>query len=512
MDYEYYWDDNEELTRRLISFNNLDELEKFKINGLNAQKLLEDQKLSLGIWDNSKTISTKIADKFGDIIIEYDNEIVKKIRIVPWKLTKHQKNPAEVYNFITKEVFEDINAFLYYILKSLKNNIKTIDSFSYQLLNEFPKSPDFLVSLLQYNYQILEKSLFHLHNNGPLHKEVQIKTDYNGSQLVLTSLINPTPYKFYTKKQHTHETILNKMMFQSAYFMMQASKMIETRLNGQHEYLKKRTENIFKKSSSLLNKYDLWSFFSNELLDDVEIRSKLLSQTNPFYQNIYKVFKITRDIIIYISLIAALYMEKGIDMALNEFYSIYELWSVARIWQTFQNKGYELENIKLDNLKIKSFNSISAKMSLNLIKGDSKVNIIWEMHLDPGEHSTYYGGLITGLNLGDKDTKIKPDICIIINNPDYKKVLIGDVKFSMKKGKSSLPKLDSLYKVLSYLEDLKGSPLFEGFDVEGLLIYPGIMNSSKTPFKENNNYINLNPLNMFSQNFEKSLNFDDLPL
>jgi hypothetical protein len=176
---------------------------------------------------------------------------------------------------------------------------------------------------------------------------------------------------------------------------------------------------------------------------------------------------------------------------------------VAKIWETFKAKGFEMENVEFNEVKISSYNLISAKMALNLKKDDSKAKIIWEMHLDPSEHSKYYGGLINGLHLNDKDTKIKPDVSVIIDSPEQKKVLIGDVKFTMKKGKSALPKLESLYKVLSYMEDLKDSYLFKGFKVEGLLIYPGIMDPAKTPHLENENYINLNPLNMFNQNFDK---------
>lgn len=507
MDYEYLWDDDKNLNQRLIRFNDLDELEKIKINGLNAQKLLEKRKISLGLEDDYKTISIKLSDKFGDLIIEKDSEIIQKFRIVPWKLTKHEKSPQKVYNFITEVIFQDINSFLHYILKSIKNNIKAVDSFSYQFLNEFPKSNDFLVGLLKYTTHLLEESLINLYNSGPLHKETILKTDYSGSKLILSSLTNPSPYPYFIKKQHTHDTILNNMVFQSAYFLMRASKIIENRLDKKDNSSEKSTKAIFKKTNSLLNEYDLWAFFSEEVLDESVIKLKLISQTNPFYQDIYKVFKIAREIIIYISLIAALRMEKGVDMALEEFYYIYELWSVAKIWEAFHVQGFELEKVEFDDIHIGSYNSLSAKMSLNLLKNDSKVKIIWEMHLDPKDHSTYYGGLIKGMNIGIRDTKIKPDVTVFIDSPSNKKVLIGDVKFSIKKGKSSLPKLESLYKVLSYLEDLKRSNLFKDYPVEGILIYPGMINPTKTPYVENENYINIAPLNMFNQDFKRILEY-----
>lgn len=502
MEYKYYWDCNKEINHCLYKFDDLEDIKNVKINGLNAQELLDQQKLSLGFWDDSQTMYIPVYDKFGDLVIEHNDEIIKKIRIVPWKLSKRQKTPKEVYKYIKDNIFKDINSFLSYVIKNMKD-LKSIDSFSYQLLNDFPKSTDFLVYLLEYNCNLLEKSLSGIYNNGPLHKEIEINTDCSGSQLVLTSLINPSPYKLYTKKRHTHETILNKMVFQSAYFMMQASKMIEGRLDKKNKVLG-RTDRIFQKSSSLLNEYDLWSFFSTETLVDGEIRSKLVSQNNPFYKDAYKIFKIVRDIIVYITLIAALRIEKGVEMPLTEFYTVYEIWTIAKIWESFRNKGFELESVEIGSIKLEgSLNLISAKMALNLIKGESKAKIIWEMHLKPENHSTYYGGLIRRLNIVDNHAKIKPDVTVIIECNNIKKALIGDVKFTMKKGKSPLPKLESLYKVVGYMEDLKRSPIFEEFGVEGLLIYPGIMNSTKTPYTENGNCINITPLNMFNQDFEK---------
>jgi len=498
MESEYYWDDDKELNRRLFSFNNLDDLERIKINGLNAKKLLDEQKLSLGIWDNSKTIFMEVYDKFGDLVVEYDDQVIRKIKVVPWKLTKHRRTPKEVYSYITETIFEDISSFLSYVIKNMKKDIKSIDSFSYQLLNDFPKSADFLVYLLEYNCNLLEKSLFNIYNSGPLHKEIKINRDYSGSQLVLTSLINPSPYKFYKKKSHTHETILNQMMFQSAYFMMHASKMVEERLDPKNKLLKERTNNIFQKSNSLLNKYDLWSFYSTETLVDGEIMSKLISQNNPFYKDAYKIFRVVRDIMVYIALIAALRIEKGVEMPLTEFYTIYEIWTIAKVLDLFLNKGFILKDVEIG-----SFNTISAKMALNLIKNKMNAKVIWEMRLDPNIHSTYYGGLIKELNLNDIDTKIKPDITVIFECVNLKKALIGDVKFTMKKGKSALPKLESLYNVVSYMEDLKRSYIFKDYGVEGILIYPGNMDSAKTPYTENDNCINITPLNMFNQDFEK---------
>jgi hypothetical protein len=492
-DYQYYWDDNYQLNRKLISFDSYDDLENIKINGINAQELLNKQKIDFRLIDGRNTLSTGLYDKFGEILIEKNNEIVRKIRISPWKLSKKKGTPQEVYEFISNDIFSDINSFLSYVIKKLRKDIKSIDSFSYHLLDEFPKSYDFLINLLEYASRLLEDSLVQLFHSGPLHKDLTMKKDYSGSQLVLSSLVNPSPYHAYIKKQHTHDTVLNQMMFQASYYLMNASKLIEPRVEKKNRYLKQVTRSITLKTQKQLNEYHLWSFYNLEILDDSDIRSKLLSQNNPYYLQIYKVFRIVKDVIVYMALIAALHLEKGIEMGLKEFFTIYEIWSIAKIWETYQKNGFELQRVEID-----SCNLISTKMVLILKKNNLNVKIFWEIHLDPYTHSTYYGGLI------DSDKKdsnpIKPDVTIMIECMDYKKVFIGDVKFSMKK-ESPLPKLDSLYKVLSYLEDLKKSPLFKGAEVSGLLIYPGDMMATKTPLSENENNIYITPLNMFNDDF-----------
>lgn len=495
IDFEYFWDNDYHLNRELINFDEFKELEKYKINGLNAQELLSKQKIDFRILNGKMSILKGLKNKFGEIHIDHEDKTIRKIRIVPWKLTKGLKTPEEVYNFVSKDIFNDINSFLSYVIKKLQKDIKSIDSFSYHFLEEFPKSYDFLVNLLDYNYELLEDSLLKLYHSGPIHKEIIVNEDYTGSQLVLTSLIN-SPYPSYVKKQHTHDTLLNQMMFQASYYMMYASKLIESHLQEQDKQLKVLTKKIFQGSQKQLNEYNLWAFYNLEVLNDSEIRSKLISQNNPYYLGIYKVFKIVKEIIIYITLIAALRLDKGIEMALKEFYTIYEIWSIAKILETYQKDGFELKNVELD-----SFNLISAKMILNLQKENIRINIYWEIHLDPITHSTYYGGLIDPTT-DKKLPPIKPDIIIKMENNELKKVFIGDVKFILNK-KNPLPELESFYKVLSYMEDLKRSPLFKGAEVWGLFIYPGDVSPSITPVIENVNYINVIPLNMFSQDFKK---------
>lgn len=494
-DYEYYWDNDYQLNHELISFDSLEDLENIKINGINAQELLNKQKIDLRIINGKKTISKGLYDKFGEVYIEYNDEIVRKIRIAPWKLSKKRNSPKEVYEFVSDDIFRDITSFLSYVIKKLKKDIKSIDNFSYQLLEEFPKSYDFLVNLLDYNSRLLSDSLLKLYHGGPIHKEVAVNKGYTGSQLVLTSLTNSSPYLSYLKKHHSHDTLLNQMMFQSAYYMMQASKLIEEHLDRENRHLENVTQRIFQNCQTQLNKYNLWSFYNLEVLEDSEIRIKLLSQNNPHYISIYKVFRIVKDIIVYLTLIAAIHLEKGIEMALKEFYTIYEIWSVAMIFEQYEKEGFELESVTIG-----SFDSTSAKMVLSLRKNDLQIQVFWELHLDPVDHSTYYGGLINN-NIPKNDFKpIKPDITIIMESTNLKKVFIGDVKFTLKE-KSSLPKLDSLYKVLSYMEDLKKSPLFKNAEVSGLLVYPGDMLSTITPQKDNENYITITSLNMFSQDF-----------
>ncbi|MBP2046737.1 hypothetical protein [Methanobacterium aggregans] len=497
--YKYYWDNDVTLNHCLIKIDSLDDVEKIRINGLNAKELLDKGKIYLRISGNDKKLSKDLYDTFGDIIIEYDNEIIEKIRVAPWKLSNGKETPEDVYSYVSNKVFDDVNSFLSYVVKVMRRDLKSIDNFSYQFLDNFPISYEFLVNLLNHNVKLLENSLLQLYHNGPIHKEINIKQDYNGSNLVLSSLINTSPYNLYTKKYHTHETLLNQMMFQSAYYMKYASKLIEEKL-GTDKQLKERVNHIFRSSDSLMNKYDLWSFFTLEVLDDSQIKQKLLSQNNKFYVDIYNVFRVVKDIIIYINFIAALSLDKGVEMALNEFYTIYEIWSIAKICENFEKNGFVLEEVETG-----SFNLISAKMCLKLRKNDVVANVIWEIKLDARTHSTYYGGLISEISDSGLNTMIKPDITIMIESDNVKKAFIGDVKFTLKE--SYIPKLESLYKVLSYLEDLKGSPLFKGYDVEGLLVYPGNMSFVKTPPIENENYINITPVNMFEQNFDKIMEF-----
>ncbi|HHY00745.1 MAG TPA: hypothetical protein GX531_05155, partial [Methanothermobacter sp.] len=458
-EYEYYWDNNYQLNKELFRLDSVKELENIKINGINALELLNNQKIDIKIINDKKTISKGLYDKFGEIYLEYNDEIVRKIRIAPWKLSKKLNSPKEVYEFVSDEIFRDISSFLSYVIQKLKKDIKSIDNFSYQLLEEFPKSYDFLVNLLDYNNRLLSDSLLKLYHGGPIHKEIAVNTGYTGSKLILTSLTNSSPYPFYVKKHHSHDTLLNQMMFQVAYYMMQASKLIEKHLDRENKYLKNVTQRIFHNCQTQLNKYNLWAFYDLDVLDVSELRTKLLTQNNPHYIEIYKAFRIIKDIIIYLTLIAAIRLEKSIEMALKEFYTIYEIWAVAKVFDSFKKDGFEL-----DAINIGSFGVTSVKMVSCLKKKDLKIQLFWELHLDPLKHSTYYGGLVND-KLSKKDFKhIKPDITIIKESNHYKKVFIGDVKFILNE-KSPLPTLDSLYKVVSYMEDLKKSPLFKNAEV-----------------------------------------------
>jgi len=75
--------------------------------------------------------------------------------------------------------------------------------------------------------------------------------------------------------------------------------------------------------------------------------------------------------------------------------------------------------------------------------------IIWEVKLNATQHSTYYDEILR--NLDGPENIIKPDIIVLFKSQGKNKALIGDVKFLMTD--NGLPRLESVYKILSYVID-----------------------------------------------------------
>ena len=489
-DYEYYWDKDPILKNEVFRFN-LNEIQDVKINGLNAEKLFNNQELVLTGY-NQYTVKTNLIDKFGEIIVQKKDEICRKLRISPNKIANEADvAPEDAYNYINDNIFEDITYLINYILANIQiRDIKGIDSFSYEF-KDYPKNYKFLVRLLDYNSKLLANTIQKLYSTGPIHKEIESRKTYSGTKLVLSSLINPSPYTHYIKQYHTHDTILNQMLFQTTYFMMQASNILKDKVKN--EELNEKLNYLSKNSHKLLDEYHLWSFFSLDILEDNEIKSRLISQNNPFYIDIYKIFKLSRDIMMYMSIINPLFGESGLEMPIKEFYHIYEIWTVSKLLKFFVKNQFKINDYQYGEYGRK------AKMYFKLQNDELEtVEIFWEIKFK-AEDSTYYGGMIKNIeNIGLEP--VKPDLIVLINKKTHKKAFIGDIKFRLKK--NNLPLKDSIYDVLGYLEDLKRANLFKNYKVEGLLVYPGNFSSRKVPDFENDNHITIMSLNMFNQDFE----------
>ena len=117
------------------------------------------------------------------------------------------------------------------------------------------------------------------------------------------------------------------------------------------------------------------------------------------------------------------------------------------------------------------------------------------------------GSIISSLGNVEARIRIKPDIIIIHQKNGKKKILIGDIKYSVNEEIPALPKLDNLYKILGYLLDLGNKSFLKGDNIEGLLIYPGTIKHMRIPVETNENnifYLNMVSMNMTNTKFPLS--------
>jgi len=62
-------------------------------------------------------------------------------------------------------------------------------------MKDIPRSPDFLINLINYCKEALEGTLKNLFRTGPIHKELHSMKNHQGSHLFLGALGNLSPYK-----------------------------------------------------------------------------------------------------------------------------------------------------------------------------------------------------------------------------------------------------------------------------------------------------------------------------
>lgn len=483
--WSYHWD--RELSGEGIFYFSIDEaLNNIFVNGASLRDLVVRRVARLYLGP-PKFISLEFTDKFGDLVVKRCDEVTDKIRVVPWKISGGKGNPQKVYKYIKETVVKDINLLLGHIIPLLNENFRLTETFSHKLQN-FPPNPSFIINLLERSVSRFKIVLEELFQTGPIHREMRSRRDYHGSRLYTGSSLNLSPYRIYIKSWHDHETILNRMISQTAYYLMCAAELVGGMVDGERSEL---CQTLFRSAAGIMDRYHLWAFFTIDILEESKILERLISEGNRLYNEIYSIFRMIRDTVIYLNLIHPLQGD-GVEMPLQEFYSIYELWAISRIWDKFRQMGFHIKSVEkgLSHLP-------SSKISIRMERGNESATIIWEVKLNAIEHSTYYGDLLQAL--GGGGSVIKPDITVLYESEGHKMALVGDVKFSVTD--TGLPRLESIYKVLSYVEDLRKSPLFRGWDLEGLLVYPGMVSPVSVPSSQSGSHIHVFPLNTSNREF-----------
>jgi len=54
-------------------------------------------------------------------------EVIDKIGVVPWKLSGNGERPKEVYDYIERTVFKDVNLFLSYIVPAVRRSLRSFE-------------------------------------------------------------------------------------------------------------------------------------------------------------------------------------------------------------------------------------------------------------------------------------------------------------------------------------------------------------------------------------------------
>jgi hypothetical protein len=501
LDKEVYLFDNKDIR---ISLNELPrESQKLLINGRSIKNLINEK----DVFAEGNDVLIRLDDRFGEIRMKMDKE-EKVVKVVPRKLFPNNIDEKTAYEFVKKVILTKIGKLLSLVVK----NVRDIR----QLIN-LKIVPDDIISYREFVIILLEKLIFQIENllfklyKHPIHKEMQTSTSHFGTRLLMNPSTLISPYKIYFKQYHTFETILNKMVFQTLYYIIQESYLMKYTISKyslekeRKDELYDRLNRIIARSEMLLHKYHLWYFYTEESLDISVILSKLKAQRNPYYFDFYEIYKTLRLIIF--SKTIVLLGESKIDFPITKFSTVYELWSVVSLSDYLEALGYKIVTTILN----RRYKQRRTKLIFEFTKGKKqKAYLIWEIKLNPKEDSLYYSSLFDGIQitieeefLEEMKFEIKPDILLIFEDKSKKtrNIILGDVKFS-KQEKLELPKIKDLYKVVGYLVDVSNkSEITRKSKVSGILIYPGFVRYTKIPHmgfygdKKKIYYIHLVPLN-----------------
>jgi len=476
-----------------IPLENIEELQnEFTINGKKLKEFLEIKGKYITIQSNKLILTLK--NFFGEVSFYYKNDH-KKTKIVPLKIFPPDINPKKGYDFIRNKVFLDIGNFLSFIVKEIKD-FQTLESLKI-MIEDFINSPEYIIILLEKSVSSCKELLEKLFISGPIHKEILVQKTFFGTKISFSSKNIIDPYKFYYKQSHTLDTLLNQMLFQTLYFIVQECNCLKHTIKIESERRNeviRKIDEILMKANFLLEKYQLWCFFSDKPINFVELMNKINNQPNLYYKKIFDIYKEVVKVTFSRTILENIL--EGIEFPISKFESIYELWTVSLFYNTLRNI-YKVDG----KPKLESYEKRSTKLKIMFSrKGPKKVYLIWEIKFSPILDSLYFESLFEDREY-ETTFEIKPDLLIVLENKKTKKIFLGDVKFS-KDEKIELPTLRDLYKVLSYLSDLSNkSKILKNKNVEGILIYPGLIKYIRVPKIQRTKkgkkvyYINIMPLN-----------------
>ncbi|AJC72708.1 hypothetical protein X802_04585 [Thermococcus guaymasensis DSM 11113] len=469
-------------------------LDVVKINGKPLKEFAKSNRIKIA----NEAVTISLRDLFGTLIIEKPHE-TRSFLVIPHKLFPQECSPEIGSEFIRNRVLQDIGDFISFIVKEVRD-IQALYVFKI-VMKEYERSVYFLVVTLEHYLKLLEEQVTRLFLRGPIHKETLTMPSQFGSGVKHSNSSLVSPYLLFNKRSVTYDTMLNRMLFQSFYYVVIESEILKHVLTDKD--LLKRVNALQSRALKLIEGYHLWEFFCEAPQNLVLIQERLTTQQNPHYAEVFRVYRELVKIVFSKTILKNI--EEGIQYPLLNFATIYETWAVWRIIKGLIERGFKIsdEGIVLNDQE--KFNR-RTKAIFRLEQGDLIITVVWELKFKPETDSLYMGSLMKLIRYVNK-IPIKPDLVILVskkgdNTP--KKVLLGDVKFRIDKN-NRLPPLETLYKVLGYVVDLGNFDHFKGASIEGMLIYPGRIEMLKIPIIKPEKgkdvlYVNLLPLN--SESFE----------
>lgn len=472
-------------------------LDVVKINGKPLREFSKSSRVKIV----NEAVIISLRDLFGTLTIEKPHE-TRSFVVIPHKLFPKGYSLEDGNKFIRNRVLHDIGHFVSFIVKEVKD-IQTYHAFKI-VMREYERSVYFLVVALEHYLKLLEEYGTKLFLHGPIHKEMLTMQSRFGSGIRYSYSDLVSPYHPFNKRSVTYDTLLNRMLFQSFYYVIIESELLKHIITDVD--LVNRISALQNHALRFIDSYHLWEFFCEAPQDLAMIQEGLITQQNPYYAEVFRVYSELVKIVFSKTILENI--ENGIQYPLLNFATIYETWAVWRVIKGLMEQGFRLsdEGIILNDQEY--FNR-RTKAVFALERDDLVVTIVWELKFSPETDSLYMGSLMKLVGYVNR-MPIKPDLVILVSKKGEdkpKKVLLGDVKFRIDKN-GRLPPLESLYKILGYVVDLGDFDYFKGASIEGMLIYPGRIEMLKIPIikpEDDGNvlYVNLLPLN--SESFEVNL-------